>query len=596
MGITQAELISKFNKDKRRKFNPFFFERSDDAIIQELKNIILSAQRNSTFTIKVESFRVIEDYAEILKTLHDYEQISIDRSKSKKKDNKWDFINLKDSDVKLLVVNYYIAINHPDKVAVDKNGNPKKTSDRVTVYIMVPRIVDKYYFRINGNLYSAIYQVVDASTYNNSTSNSAKSQTVTFKNAFMPVRISRLVKEIRTITGEVLTVNYYNSNIFNKSVSALKYILGKKGLLGAINFLGIDHIEIYDIVPDLDHEQFYVFNSKNVFISIPKFLFDNCPVIQSFIYTIYHSIAKDTTSDMLYTSEFWLKSLGSNYITNGTIEKGLAVLDSLESIYDISAKKSLHLRPESKEDIYCILRWMVTNFNSLRLKDNLDVTTKRIRFEEYIATLYALKISPGIYRISDLGGKADIDTIKKAIITAPEYLLTSITKCKFVNYRNMVNDMDAITALKFTYKGIAGIGEKANSVAQIYRNVDISHIGRIDPDTSSNSDPGLTGSLCPFTKIYDKSFTEFMEPDDWDQKIAELISDYHKLIGMKEVAIARIELLNNDSDEELIQSLDESISMLSRLIEPIKRIENLDNLISNEFDLFGDGYFYVSKG
>ena len=69
----------------------------------------------------------------------------------------------------------------------------------------------------------------------------------------------------------------------------------------------------------------------------------------------------------------------------------------------------------------------------------------------------------------------------------------------------MVNDMDSIIAIKYTYKGISGIGERTNQVSQIYRNVDISHIGRIDPDTSSNSDPGLTGSLCPLTKLYDNS-------------------------------------------------------------------------------------------
>ena len=68
--MVQDELIAKFNDEKRPKFNPIFFHRDEMDIVEELKKVILSAQRDKFFTIKVESFRVISDYAEVYNTLY----------------------------------------------------------------------------------------------------------------------------------------------------------------------------------------------------------------------------------------------------------------------------------------------------------------------------------------------------------------------------------------------------------------------------------------------------------------------------------------------------------------------------------------------
>ena len=227
------------------------------------------------------------------------------------------------------------------------------------------------------------------------------------------------------------------------------------------------------------------------------------------------------------------------------------------------------------------------------MKDNLDVAIKRIWFEDYIAAIYASKLSPGIYRISDLGAKADIKSLRRAVNIRPSYLLTAITKQKFINYRNMVNDMDSIIAIKYTYKGISGIGERTNQVSQIYRNVDISHIGRLDPDTSSNSDPGLTGSLCPLTKLYDNSFEEYEEPNEWNDRVKELHDALKNQLGLREVAIAKKELLSEDTDLEIMNDIEDNITMARRLINPVIAIEHPSNLMVNCMDIFGDDKFFV---
>lgn len=576
--MNQAQLVAQFNKEYREKFNPYFFERNEDVIVQKIMNVILSAQRDKTYTIKVQNWRLIEDYAEINKYLKEYEEKS--PNKKRRKDNKYDFIDMKDSDIKLLVIDYYLKI--------------KDVEDTSRIFIMIPKIVKKYYMRINGNLYSTIYQIVDASTYNNRTSNSTKKNpSVTFKSIFMPIVTYSKRGTLVDIYKQSVDCVHYTANIFSKTVPVFKYILAQKGLEGTMRFFNISHIYFFERVPEeYDLENYYVFNAKKIFIVVPKALMKN-DVVQSFVYTVYQSILKQTTVKLLYTKEFWHETLSKEFIQNAFTDKAISVLDSLEHTYDISTKESLHLPEEEKADIYCILRWMIANFAKLHSKDNLNVAIKRIRFEDYIAAIYATKLSPNIYRISDMGAKADIKTLKRAVNIRPDYLINAISKEKFINYRNMVNDMDSIIAIKYTYKGISGIGEKTNQVSQIYRNVDISHLGRIDPDTSSNSDPGLTGSLCPLSKLYDNSFEEYDEPNEWNDRVKEMYQGLREQLGLKEVIVAAKELLDKEEDAEKLSELNDNIAMGKRLFNPIARIEHPSNITINSVDVFGDGMFFV---
>ena len=560
----QAALLRRYNDEYRQKFNKDLFIRSEDDIIEELKRVILSCQRDRYFTIKVLEFRVIDNYKEINDILYNYEKGII---RNKKRDNQYDFINLKDSDIKLLSVKYYIKI--------------KDEREELMVYIAVPRVVDKYYFRISGSIYSAMYQIVDASTYNNSTSNSKK-HSVTLKTIFMPIRIYRASKTLKAIDGEKVKCIEYLSRIFNKSLPAIKYIFAKFGYYGGLEFLGVDQSIRISLKPEYD-ERFYTFLSpknEDIYISTPKYLFDNNSLVQATVYTILKAINKETTYNELFTQDYWIKSLGLEF-NNSSIEKGLSILDSLECIYDNTTKESIHLPEDKKADVYCILRWMISEFSNLKIKDNLDISTKKIRYAEYIASLYAMKISGGIYRVSDMGSRASLASIKKAINTHPMYLLGAISKCKLINYRNMVNDMDSITALKFTYKGISGIGESSsNSVPNTYRAVNISHLGRVDPDSSSASDPGMTGTLCPLSPLYDMSFSEFEEPNFWDTEFNKLLSNYKSMVGLKEVIQFKEDVLNVKPDKDQLDCLNTSIGCVEQLIKPIIYMENTTEVVS----------------
>lgn len=555
--VNQLNLIHQFNDEHRIPFNPDLFQDSDEGILEGVKQVVMSCNREGFFTIRVEGFDLIEDYDKIQMTLREYEE---NRNKSDNRDNLYDYINLKDTDMRLLVVYYYIAI--------------KEESEHIKVLIGLPRTVDRYYFRINGNIYSAMWQIVDASTYNSSTS-SSKRDSVTLKTQFQPLRIYRYQTYKKydltdLVTGEKVRCTYFTSFVFKKSFLAMKYILAKFGFYGAMKFLYLDYVQVFDHNPikERDCSDLYVFEKHNIYIGVPRQLFDASVELQSFIYTVLYCITKDTTYANFFSRDNWLISIALEF-NNKTVEKGLSILESFEFVLDIGTQEDLALPEADKKDVYCVLRWMIMEFSNLKLKSNLDVSIKRVYRGKCISSLYAIKLSTSIYRISDIGKKANIDSIKKALRTHPMYLLNAITNCRLVNYRNYVNDLDALVALKFTFKGIAGIGEKNNSMPNIYRAVSRYQLGITDPDSSSPGDPGASGTFCPTANIYDKGMlSEYQEPNSWRESITTLFKTYKEAVGLKECLVAMKDMLGADTDDKIYE-LNQTISHIDNVVKPL---------------------------
>ena len=256
-------------------------------------------------------------------------------------------------------------------------------------------------------------------------------------------------------------------------------------------------------------------------------------------------------------------------MVSDTLDKGYSILDSFESIYDYCTYEALKLTDEDKGDIYRLLRWMLREFNSLRIKDNLDISIKRIRFAEYVASLYVMKIARGIYRVADTNKRASIEGIVRAIKTDPQYLLKAIVMSKMISYRNMVSDMDSMQALKFTYKGISGLGESGNrSIPDIYRFIQPSHIGRVDIDASSDGNPGITGTLNPFMDMKDGYFSDYEEPNTWKASYEETMKSFEKAKKIKHAMEFEQQMLGIDHAEK-INEMNEVTANMEQIIKPI---------------------------
>ena len=536
--LDQAQFMRQFNETHREEFNPELFERDNEEIVEAIRQVVYSCQRDKYYTLKVLSFEAIYDYEEIYNTLRNYEEKQ--KKKNSKVENSYDFINIRDTDIILIRVEWLVRHNGVERV--EDNGNTYEVvnpEEVLEVLIAVPRFRRKYYFRISGNYYATIFQIVDGSTYNNSTASNSKVDTVTMKTMFMPIRIFRGFNEKmrpiglndkgELVYGKEIKAIEYQSIIFNNTVNVIYYILAAYGLYGTMHFLQIDCIRITR--EPIIANDWYCFEKSGVYISCYKHCFDNDPMVQSFVATIYDGIRKELPDiNMIFDQRYWLENLGMAF-KNATIEKGLFVLDSIDGIYDNITLRDLHLPMQDKENIYCVLRWLMREFSNLRVKENVDVTTKRIRIADYIAAVYAAKLNRGIHRISDLGTRVTLKKVIQAIRTSPMYVVSNIsTESNLVSYRDLVNDLDSLTALKYTYKGISGLGEDGASIQPIYRYVDPSHVGILDLDASSASDPGMSGMICPMAKLYgeDKSFSEYKEPNEWRENYAPLNAKYRE--------------------------------------------------------------------
>ena len=567
----QYSFIREYNDKNRPQFNPELFDRSDDAIIEVLKKVILSIERDRYFVIKVKNFTVVDDYQQIRTLLREQEKFKSKNKNKQKIDDKYNYIQLKDSDIRLLIVDYYLEVPNP------KEGSPR--SKNLRVLIEVPKIVDKYYFRIFGNIYSSLYQVVDGSTYNNSNSANPKSQNIAFKTLFMASRIYRYIEKLKMTNGETKECIWYMSNIFKKNCPLMRYLLARFGFYQTCQLLNVNDLYISD--HDIEKADYYTVKKNNMYISLPKYIYDNDPVAQSLMYTVYNSISRETSLNNVYTLEYWIAMLGDSY-NNKTVEKGLNVLDSLESILDIPTQENLKLPEECKKNIYDIIIWILREFNELRKKDNLDISTKRIRYEEYFGAIYAIKLATGLYRISDEASKLQIDRLEKAIYTFPDFLLKQISKDSLVNYNNSVNDMDAITALKFTYKGVSGVGDgNTASIPVNYRQVHPTHLGRLDLDSSTANDPGLSGMLCPMASIHNNFFSDYKEPNNWRAEVDQVLAQYAQLEGLKNALEYQGTINGVNVEEQRLAVIQDTLSSIEKLITPIARInKEIDNIES----------------
>ena len=327
--MSQKEFIRKFSEQKREEFNPYFFERENQDIFREVERIIKSCERDQYFSIKVVSFREITGYQEVRDALyqHEEERRAMKR-KAPKTPNMYEFIPIDDSDIMLLEIIYALRIN-----------GEKPEEDTLKVLLELPRFVDKYYYRLAGKLYAPVFQIVDRSTYNNSTSDDSsnkvnKSETNTLRTQFMTIRILRKsIKLTDYLSGEQIDCTVYDAYIFTKTVRAIKYLLAVYGLYGCMDFLGIQNQVFISKEADVNVDN-YCFCRGDIYISVPKMIFKNA-VVQSFIATVIECIKeplpgskKDnkTEYDELFNPRFWLVALSSSFKDrDSSVEKGIAI-------------------------------------------------------------------------------------------------------------------------------------------------------------------------------------------------------------------------------------------------------------------------------
>ena len=557
------QVIANYSQNNRTPFNEELFIRSEYDIIDDILKVIYSVaapysdnREGKQVFIGINYTKIIDDYREVKKILYELENGK--NRKNKRIDyNIHDYINLKDSDIILLEVNYHV------EVAENKVDG--------SVFIDIPKVINKYYFKISGTIYSTLYQIADASTYNNN--GKKKSRSVSFRQEFQKHVVYEkkctidMLKYNDDGSTEEITVSAinYTTDLFGVNISVCKYFLAKFGIAKTISYLRLYEVYITEDKPYKPNDQFIVFTKNNIYVSVPFMIWDNSPVTQSFIYTIITNISlkKCIELDRFFAVEYWLTVLGMDF-KNKSIEKGHAMLDSTERNYSLIMKESLKLPNQDKETLLDVLRWEIYEFDALYNKDNYDMSFKKLRMSSYIAGFYAAKLTKNL--ISAINGinNINIDKVFKALKINHEFILDSLKRSNLVSYKNNTNDDDIFSVLKYTFKGSSGIGEnKASAVPMKYRLANPSHIGKVDCDTSPAGDPGMTGLICPYAELYDGMYlSDYKEPDNWREVQDKLIDEYRKVYSTASIFKTKEELLGTSYGREMINDILSKINNL----------------------------------
>jgi hypothetical protein len=362
-------------------------------------------------------------------------------------------------------------------------------------------------------------------------------------------------------TGECYPVECtnYTTDLFGNNIPLCKYFLAKYGLMGAAKYLKLPEMYIDINKPyEGNREANLYFNRDSIWITVPKYFWNNCPVLQSFVYAVINNVSKKCDNLNKFASiDYWLMSLGSDF-KNKSIEKGQSMLDSIDRNYDYSMREELRLPDEDKQSLLDVLRWEMYEFEALYSKDNYDMTYKKLRVSSYIAGFYAAKISHNLVKAVNSINSLTAEKLFKTINIQHDYILDCLKKSNLVSYKNSVNDDDIFSVLKYTFKGVSGIGEnKASAVPVKYRLANPSHIGKVDCDTSPAGDPGMTGLICPYADIGTGNYLgEYKEPCTWREVQQEVIDDYRKITSIKSVFQTHEELLGTSQGIEYLKHLE----------------------------------------
>ena len=323
----------------------------------------------------------------------------------------------------------------------------------------------------------------------------------------MPIRFKYKKRTFSDFIGEELTATEFNLNLFKHNISFLYYFFAEKGFEETLEFFGYEYGEEGDFfIKELTEKQvsgysedYYCFKlkKKNFLLANKESL--QCTTDIDFLYALVNILTSNNKINE--PIEVWKKLLGSTFSpTSIHEEKAESILFSLRRIFDNFTKRVLKIDEEDKKDIYTILRWMIVNFEELRYIDTMDLCNKRIQCWEYLTAPLLRYFSNSTYRILNTRNLAMKDLRSIFNINA-NFLIKRIKNNDLIRYNGAVNNIDLFSAgLKVTFRGPGSIGD-GSDVADKFRDIHKSYIGRISLITTSAGDPGLSTTIVPFTSI-----------------------------------------------------------------------------------------------
>ena len=392
-----------------------------------------------------------------------------------------------------------------------------------TVKLLVPIIDEHGKGLIKGVNYTTQYQLTEISTY--------VTPSLVVLKSLMPVKLKREKIETRDTTEKLYTFHCFKIFMFTGFINVMYFYFATMGFINTLEYFSVGP---YVDVIESDEEEYdterYVYFRINSTMTIRVLKSALCSqYVESIVGTILNAINPRITYDLIFKNTTWVEKIGSskkNSKKESHRELGYRYLILFNRMLDKATNDILRLTDNNKGDIYHVIRWMIQNYDALRAKDNLDIKNKRLRGNEYMASLLNGFISERIKKFVN----TTANTKDKLVMKYNNFfsykgneLISKIHRSGLMKYDDLVNDMDMFERLKITMKGPNAIGNKnSRNVSAKQRALDPSHIGIIGLDTCSASDPGLTNYINPLCQTNGLFFLDSPpEPEDFAVRLSE---------------------------------------------------------------------------
>lgn len=419
-----------------------------------------------------------------------------------------------------LSIHYELSID-----VKQEDGSTKIMSKRYTKKILIPLKDEDGYYMLKGKRYILMYQLVDSTTY--STTNSVVLKSI------MPIPLKRKVKHIHDVDRNQYIVPIYSTTIFKNEINMMLLFFAKMGFLESLKYLSVDKaIFVSDNMSD-DLDKYIYFRINNgLYIKVNRFIFNESNEVKSIVGMMLDCMNNRTVISNVTDINFWLEKLGNQQnIQQPAFKRAKAknLLLSADRMMDMTTRRVLNIAPDHKDSMYSALRWMFMNYNELKSKRIMDITNKRLRDNEYIASLMTNELSKSLYRIMNKVRKPqsrNLNTLEELFSFRGDILINNLYNSGLFKYDDVVNDMDFWNKLKYTIKGPNSQGgSSGKTIATCQRGIDPSFVGRIDLNVVGNSDPGATGILVPFIKTYGLNISDKKEPETKQFELLQIIEE-----------------------------------------------------------------------
>ncbi len=451
--------------------------------------------------------------------LNDYQRNRMQGGK-KVQEDPVEIMHMAESRCGELTIHYELSID-----VKQDDGTTKMVSKKYSKNILIPIKDDDGYYMLKGKRYILMYQLVDSTTY--STSNSVVLKSI------MPIVLKRKSKVIHDVDRNPFTIPVYSTAIFKNEINMMLLFFAKMGFREGLMYLSVD--KVIDLVTSLgdDLDKYIYFKiSQETFVKVNRFAFEESTEVKSIVGMILDSVNNRATVKDMVDKNFWLEKLGHQpniQQPNFKRAKARNLLLSVDRMMDMTTRRVLNIAVDHKDSMYSALRWMFMNYNELKSKRIMDITNKRLRDNEYIASLMTRELSNTLYRIMSKVRKPqsrNLNTLEELFSFRGDILINNLYNSGLFKFDDVVNDMDFWNKLKYTIKGPNSQGgASGKTIATCQRGIDPSFVGRIDLNVVGNSDPGATGILTPFIKTYGLNISDKKEPETKQFELLRIIEE-----------------------------------------------------------------------